>query len=349
MSATLGEIAEVADAELRGDAAVVVDGVATLRNATGGSLSFLSNRRYCAHLPRTAAAAVVLAAADAAACPTAALVTEEPYLGFVKAARYLHPEPSFAPRIHPTAVVADSAAVSADCYVGPGAVLEAEARLGAGVYIGPQCSIGAGAVIGAHSRLQAHVTLAPGVRVGERNLLHPGAVLGADGFGIVADGGAWLKIPQLGAVRLGDDVEIGANTTIDRGALEDTVIEDGVKIDNQVQVGHNVRIGAHTAIAGQVAIAGSATIGSHCMIGGGSCIAGHIRIADKTVLTGMSGVANSIAEPGVYSSGLPITDNLSWRKNTARFKRLDKLARRVSALEEASRDPNRDPRRETRP
>ena len=206
-------------------------------------------------------------------------------------------------------------------------------KIGERAYIGHGCVIEDGVNIGADSRLTANISICKGVTVGLRAIIHPGVILGADGFGIASHEGKWLKIPQIGGVRIGDDVELGANTTIDRGALDDTVIEDGVKIDNQVQIGHNTRVGEHTAIAGCCAIAGSVLIGKRCMIGGLSAIAGHIEIADDVVITGMSGVSNSIKSSGMYSSGLPVTENKLWRKNTARFKQLDELARKILRLE----------------
>ncbi|MGH8247736.1 MAG: UDP-3-O-(3-hydroxymyristoyl)glucosamine N-acyltransferase, partial [Gammaproteobacteria bacterium] len=226
-----------------------------------------------------------------------------------------------------------AASVSHNAYVGPVAVVGAGSRIGDKAYIGAGCVIGEDVSIGRHTRLIGNVTLCRGVQLGERILIHPGAVIGADGFGLANDSGRWLKIPQLGTVVIGDDVEIGANSAIDRGALENTVIEEGVKIDNLVQIGHNTCIGAHTAIAGSAVIAGSVRIGKRCMIGGAAVISGHLEIADDVTLTGMSAVPNSIREAGVYSSGMPITDNRTWRRNVARIKHLDELAKRVRELE----------------
>ena len=333
MTATLGEIAAAINAELRGDPADEITNVASLRNAAPGDLTFYANTRYRADLEATRASAVLLAATDAQACPTASLVTEDPYLAYAKAARFLNPVPDFTPGIHPSAVVEAGADVATSCLVGANSVIGAGAVIGAHTCIGPGCVVEEGVKIGSHCHIHSRVTLMQRVEIGMRVLVHPGVVIGADGYGIANDSGRWLKIPQLGNVIIGDDVEIGANATIDRGALEDTVIEAGVKIDNQVQIGHNVRVGEHTAIAGGAVVAGSVKIGRRCMIGGASAITGHIEIADDVVLTGMSGVSNSIRQAGVYSSGVPVTDNLAWRKNMARFKRLDELARRVSALE----------------
>jgi UDP-3-O-[3-hydroxymyristoyl] glucosamine N-acyltransferase len=333
VSHTLREIAAVIDAEIKGDAEGVISGVATIQNAQPGDLCFLANRRYFPFLGSTRATAVILAPDDAEHCPVSALIVADPYLAYVKAARFLYPESAFTPGISERACVDEAASIAPTAYVGPHAVIARGARIGAGAYVGPGCIIQEGAAIDADSRLVANVTLCARVRIGKRSLLHPGVVIGADGFGIANDRGKWLKIPQLGSVVIGDDVEIGANTTVDRGAIDDTVIEDGVKIDNQVQIGHNVVIGAHTAIAGCVAVAGSVTIGKHCMIGGLSALSGHITIADHVTITGMSGVANSIKEPGVYSAGLDIMENRLWRKNVIRFKYLDEFVRRLKKLE----------------
>ena len=333
MTATLGEIAAVCDAELLGDPADQITNVASLHNAAHGDLTFYANKRYRAELEATRASAVMLAATDVPACPTASLITEDPYLAYAKAARFLNPAHEFTPGVHPAAVIEPGADIAADCYVGANTVIGRDAVIGARTYIGPGCVVEAGVKVGSHCHIHSRVTLMERVKISMRVLVHPGAVIGADGYGIANDSGRWLKIPQLGNVLIGDDVEIGANTTIDRGAIENTVIEAGVKIDNQVQIGHNVRVGEHTAIAGAAVVAGSVTIGRRCMIGGASAIAGHIEIADDVVITGMSGVSNSIRQAGVYSSGVPITDNKTWRKNMVRFRRLDEMARRLSALE----------------
>ena len=333
MTSTLGEIAAVCDAELRGDPADEITNVASLHNAAPGDLTFYANKRYRADLETTRASGVMLAATDVPACPTASLITDDPYLAYAKAARFLNPAPEFAPGIHPAAVVEANADIAAACFIGANAVIGRNAAIGAGTYIGPGCVVEADVKIGDHCHIHSCVTLMERVEIGTRVLVHPGVVIGADGYGIANDSGRWLKIPQLGSVIIGDDVEIGANTTIDRGAIENTVIEAGVKIDNQVQIGHNVRVGEHTAIAGAAVVAGSTTIGRRCMIGGASAITGHIEIADDVVITGMSGVSNSIGEAGVYSSGVPVTDNLTWRRNMVRFRHLDELARRVAALE----------------
>lgn len=340
MALTLGEIAANIDAELQGDPSRAIANVAALRNAGSEHLSFLANRRYRGLLKTTRAAAVIVAAADAPACPVARLVCDDPYLAYAKAARLLNPEAGFEPGVHPAATVAPDARLAPDCLVGPQVVVGRGAVIGARTRVDPGCVIDEQVSIGADCRLRAGATLLRGARVGDRVVIFPGAVIGADGYGFAQEGGKWLKIPQLGGVVIEDDVEIGANTTIDRGALGDTVIEAGVKIDNQVQIAHNVRVGAHTAIAGAVAIAGSAKLGRRCQIGGACAINGHIEIADDVTITGMSGVANDIKQAGVYSGGAPvISSNLTWRKNMARLKQLDQLARRLFALERGASTP----------
>jgi UDP-3-O-[3-hydroxymyristoyl] glucosamine N-acyltransferase len=276
----------------------------------------------------------VLRPEDVVHCPVHALVVKDPYLAFVKALRYLNPEPVNQAGIDSTAVISPSATLHSGVSVGAHAVIGAGVVIEENVHIGAGCVIEQNVRIGKNSRLVANITVCRNVRIGASVLIHPGVVIGADGFGIANEAGRWLKIPQTGSVIIGDDVEIGANTTIDRGAIEDTVIGEGVKIDNQVQVGHNCIIGAHTAIAGCAALAGSVTIGKRCMIGGATAIAGHIEIADDVIITGLSGVTNSIKQAGMYSGAMTTTDNLTWRKNMARIRNLDDLARRVIALED---------------
>jgi UDP-3-O-[3-hydroxymyristoyl] glucosamine N-acyltransferase len=277
MELSLGELAIRHGLELRGDPEQRVARVGTLQHAGPDAVSFLANPRYRKHLATTRAGAVVLEAAQAAECAAAVLISPNPYAAYARIAADLHPEPGFAPGIQAGAHVDPAAEVAADAHVAPGAVVAAGARVGAGAYIGPNCVVGAGARVGAGSRLVANVTVCHGVRLGARVLLHPGAVIGADGFGLAREPEGWIKVPQLGSVTIGDDVEIGANTTVDRGAIDDTVIEDGVKLDNQIQVAHNVRIGAHTVIAGCTGISGSTTIGRNCMIAGAVGIGGHHR------------------------------------------------------------------------
>ena len=345
MELTLGNLARQIDAELQGgDPDCRITGVATLQLAGPGELSFLSNTAYRKHLSATRAAAVILAAEHAAECPTASIVAADPYVAYARAAALLAPAPQPRQGVHPDASLDQDCSVASSAWVGPHCVVEQGAVLHAGVQLAAGCYVGAHSVIGAHSTLDANVVVCHDVRIGERVHIYPGAVIGSDGFGLANDNGRWVNVPQLGSVRIGNDVEIGSNTTIDRGALEDTVLEEGVRLDNQIQVAHNVHIGAHTAIAGCVGISGSARIGKHCMIGGGAGIVGHLEIADHVVVTGMTMVTRSITEPGVYSSGVPAQDNDSWNRNYARFRKLDKLARRVHALERelAARRQSRD-------
>ena len=330
---TLGEIAERTGSELIGDPEQRVAGVCTLQNGRPDCIGFLANPRYQKYLADTRAGAVFLAPELAGDCPVAALVNDNPYLAYARAAALLAPPPALEPGVHPSAVVAKDAVVDPSAQIAALAVVEGGAEIGPGVLVGPGCVVGREVRIGADTRLVANVTLCAGVRLGARCLLHPGAVVGSDGFGIANDQGRWVKVPQLGSVRIGDDVEIGANTTIDRGALEDTVIESGVKLDNQIQIAHNVKIGENTAIAGCAGISGSARIGRNCMIAGGVGVVGHLEITDGVVVTGMSMVTKSIREPGVYSSGLPAQPNEQWNRITARLRRLDDMARRLRELE----------------
>ena len=334
----LGRLAERLGAELRGDPGRVVRAIAPLGVAGEGDLSFLANRRYLKDLRATRASAVIVGPGDAGASPTAVLVVPDPYLGYARAAALMAEAPVPESGIHPSAVVDPAAEVSTEASVGPLAVVGSGASIGARARIGPGSVVGPETVVGAETRLVANVTICRGVRIGARCLLHPGAVVGADGFGLANDHGAWVKIPQLGSVRLGDDVEVGANTTIDRGALQDTVVGDGVKIDNQVQIAHNVVIGPDTAIAGCVAIAGSVRIGARCIIEGAAMISGHLELADDVHVTGGSAVAKSITRSGVWSSGMPAQENHAWRKMWARMQKLDELARRLARLERQGND-----------
>jgi UDP-3-O-[3-hydroxymyristoyl] glucosamine N-acyltransferase len=329
----IDELASRYGLEARGDGSGVITGVAPLVQAGREQLAFLANPRYVADLAKTRAGVVVLRAEHADASPSPVLIANDPYLAYARIAALFEHEQAASPGSHPTAIVADDALVDAGASVGPGCVVESGARVEAGAVIGPHCVVGPDCTVGAHSRLGAHVTLVTRVTLGKRVLIHPGAVLGADGFGIARDRDHWVKVPQLGGVRIGDDCEIGANTTIDRGALEDTVLEEDVRLDNQIQIAHNVRIGAHTAMAGCSAVAGSASIGRNCLIGGSAGILGHLEIADGVTITAMSLVTHSLREPGVYSSGAPIEENRKWRRNAARMRQLDVMARQIATLE----------------
>lgn len=319
--------------QLQGDPETAVGHVATLEAATAGAISFLANPRYRRFLAGTGASAVVLAPEFADECPVPALLTPNPYATYARIAQLLYPGPDSGVGRHPSAVIDARAVVDDSAWIGPNTYLAADVRVGAGACIGPGCILLEGVTIGPQSRLVASVTLGPRVRLGARCLLHPGVVVGADGFGHAPDSGTYVKVPQVGSVVLGDDVEIGANSTVDRGSIEDTILEDGVKIDNQVQIGHNVFIGAHTVVAGCAGISGSTRIGRHCMIGGMAGIAGHLEICDRVAVTGKTMISASIRKPGVYSGKLPADDARSFRRNSARFQKLDEMARRLRRLE----------------
>ncbi len=339
MPVTIGELATRFGCEIRGDADTPVARVGTLSGAGPDAISFLANRAYRKMLPGTRAAAVILAEADADRSPVPVLISDNPYLLYARVAALLHPVAEFEAGVSPHAVVAEGAAISPSAWVGPGAIVEEGVEIGAGSFVGPSCVVGRGVRIGADCRLVAGVTLCHGVEIGDRAHIHPGVVIGADGFGIARDGEGWTKVPQVGSVRVGRDVEIGANTTIDRGAIEDTVIGDGVKLDNQIQIGHNVRIGDHTVVAGCAGISGSTTIGKRCMIAGATGIAGHLTIADDVVLLAATVVTSSILEPGAYGSSMPQDDARRWRRNVVRFRQLDDMAKRLTKLESWLDDP----------
>lgn len=325
---TAGELAGRFGLEVRGDADREVTGVGTLAHASPDELSFLANPKYRSQLESSAAGVVVVREEDADAVRSTALIARDPYSAYARIAALFEPRPVRSPGIHPTAVVDASARVDDGAHVGPHVSIGARSVIARGAIVGAGCVIGDDCTVGEGTELVARVTLVTRVRLGNRVLVHPGAVLGADGFGIAMDQGAWVKVPQLGGVVVGDDCEIGANTTIDRGAIEDTVLEEDVRLDNQIQIAHNVHVGAHTAMAGCVAVAGSTRIGRYCLIGGGAGIVGHIEICDRVVITAMSLVTHSIRVPGEYSSGTPLMDNRTWRRNAARFRQLDTLFRR---------------------
>jgi UDP-3-O-[3-hydroxymyristoyl] glucosamine N-acyltransferase len=336
MSLTLGELAGQIRGDLQqGDPDCRIVAVATLQHAHAGDISFLANPGYKKYLQTTQASAVILRQEDAADCPAGVIVSSNPYASYARAAALIVPAARPASGVHPTAALEEGCEVDATAWIGPHCIIEAGAVIHAGVQLAGGCFIGTGSVIGADSKLSANVVICHEVSIGERVNILPGAVIGSDGFGLANEGGRWLNVPQLGSVRVGNDAEIGANTTIDRGALDDTVLEEGVRLDNQIQVAHNVHIGAHTAIAGCVGISGSARIGKYCMIGGGAGIVGHLEIADRVIITGMTMVTKSISKAGVYSSGVPAQENDAWNKTCARMRQLDKLARKVHALERA--------------
>ncbi|MGH8129473.1 MAG: UDP-3-O-(3-hydroxymyristoyl)glucosamine N-acyltransferase [Steroidobacteraceae bacterium] len=328
MAITLGELAVRYGLELAGDPDEAIDGVATLTKATPGTITFCTGPRYRKQLAATRATAVVVPRELAAECPVAALISPRPYASFARIATGLHPPAPVAAGVAPGARIADSATVAASAWIGPNAIVGAGAVIGERCAIGPNCVIEEGARLGDDCRLQAGVTICRGVEAGARCIFKPGAVIGSDGFGFAPDADGYVKVPHLGSALLGDDVEVGANSTIDRGTIEDTVIGNGVKLDNQVQVGHNCRIGAHTVIAGCVGISGSTIIGSRCMIGGAVGIAGHLEIGDEVVVTGYSMVTHSLAGPGTYSSGMPAMEAARWRRAVARLRRLEREKKR---------------------
>jgi UDP-3-O-[3-hydroxymyristoyl] glucosamine N-acyltransferase len=329
----LGEIAARFGGEVVGDAQVSISQVGTLRGAAHGELAFLAHSKHRPELAATRASAVIVGPGDRDATTLPRIVCKDPYTYFARVSALFNPPAPVAPGVHRSAVVSPDAHVAPTASVGAGCVIERSAAVADGASLGAGCFVGEGARIGPEARLHSRVTIYAGCTVGARAILHSGAVIGADGFGFAPDGGRWLKIPQIGRVVIGDDVEIGANTTIDRGAIEDTVIEDGVKIDNQVQIGHNCRIGAHTAIAGCVGIAGSVTIGRHCMLGGAAMINGHLTIADRVIVGGGTFVAKSIDAPGTYMSMIPAEEAREWRRTVAHLRSLERLADRLRELD----------------
>jgi UDP-3-O-[3-hydroxymyristoyl] glucosamine N-acyltransferase len=334
---TLGELAGLLSAELIGDAGGVVSRIGPLDGADSQTISFLANPRYLPQLQGSAAGCVIVSAShrDAAQRRGAALIVGDPYLCFARltqlwAARLRKPPTGL---VHPSAVVDASAKLGAGVTVGPLAVIESDAVIGDHAVIGAQCFVGARSSIGAHTRFAAQVSFGPDCHIGARGIVHSGVVVGADGFGFAPNAGRWEKIEQLGGVRIGDDVEIGANTCIDRGALDDTVIEDGVKLDDLVMIAHNVHIGAHSALAGTAAVSGSTRIGAHCTLAGGAGTVGHVTLADHVHISARSVVTHSISKPGQYTGLFPIDDNASWEKNAATLRQLHRLRERIRALE----------------
>ena len=329
---TLREIVARLGGEAVGEVGAPLTGVATLDSAGPGDIAFLANPKYRGRLASTRAGAVILGPGDRDAAAMPRIVSDNPYAYYARAVALFHPQPAVRPGIHPFAQVDGSATIDAAAEIGAFVVIGAGASVGAGAAIGSHCVLGDGVAVGAGTRLHPRVTIYPGCRLGARCIVHSGVVIGADGFGMARDAGAWVKIPQVGGVRIGDDVEIGANTTIDRGALDDTVIEDGVKLDNLIQVAHNCVIGAHTVIAGCTGISGSVTIGRHCMIGGGVGFVGHIGICDHVTISGMSLITKSITQPGTYTSAIPFMPHAEWLRNAVHLRHLDAIAAQVRKL-----------------
>jgi len=337
MRARLGPLAHLLGAELVGDADLEVTRIGPLESADRTTIGFLANPRYLSQLASTQAGCVIVAPAlrEAAVARGAALVHADPYLAFARLTQWWAAQTRRAPLqgVHASAVVEEGAQIDASASVGAFVFIGRGAQIGAGAVIGSHGHVGEGAAVGADTWLKARVTLSDGCRIGARGIVHSGAVIGADGFGFAPHEGRWEKIEQLGGVRIGDDVEIGANTCIDRGALDDTVLEDGVKLDNLVQIGHNVRIGAHSAFAGCVGVAGSARIGRHCTAGGGAIILGHLEIVDHVNISAATVITRSIHKAGTYSGMFPFDDNASWEKNAATLRQLHALRDRLRALE----------------
>lgn len=330
---TLKEIARHLDAELHGDENHQVNGIASLQTATPNHLSFIANPVYKKYLLSTSAGAVLINSSLVNEFSGNKIIVAKPYLAYARLSALFSATPVQTAGIHASAVIGDSVVIGKNVSLGPQVVVGDHVVLGDGVVIGAGCVIGDATEIGAHTELRANVTLYHGIKIGSECLLHSGCVVGADGFGFAPLDDGWLKIHQLGGVVIGNKVEIGANSCIDRGALDDTVIEDGVIIDNLVQIAHNVKIGRNTAIAGHTAIAGSTVIGNQCTIAGAVGIVGHLQIADKVHITAMSLVTSSISESGSYSSGTAMSSTKEWRKNAARFRHLDDLANRLQKLE----------------
>lgn len=334
ISFSLAKLAKHTDSQLKGDPDCRIRGIAALDQAVPGQISFLHKAAYRSFLKITAASAVILSDQDSPFYSGNALIAQDPYLAYAQVADLFAPKDTQAPGVHPSVVLGKRTLIHESATVSPGCVIGNQVTIGAHAVIGANCVIGSDSTIGDHTLLHPNVTLYPNVRIGKQAVIHSGTVIGSDGFGMVRKHDrSWYKIPQLGGVRIADAVEIGSNVSIDCGALHDTRIEEGVKMDNLIQIGHNVRIGKHTVIAGGTLIAGSADIGAYCMIGGGCAISGHLCIADHVHITGRTNVASSIAKAGVYSSGLPAQPNHQWKKNIVRFLQLDHFVRRLKKLE----------------
>ena len=334
MPISLGELATRFGCELIGDPDIDVSTVASLLNATSDSLTFLTSAALKKQLPATKAAAVILRPGDAVDCPVAALLHDDPYACYARMAALICPPPAYAPGVHATAVVDESATVAASAHLAPHVVIGERSTIGENVYVGPGTVIGPDCSIGDDCRFIANVTLARSVHIGKRGIFHPGCVLGSDGFGNAATSEGWIKVPQVGGLRIGDDVEIGASSTIDCGAIDDTVIENGVRVDNQCQIAHNCHVGAHTVMASSVAIAGSTIIGKRCMFAGFAGAKGHMTICDDVVALGRATLTKDITEPGTYGATFAAEPAREWSKKVARFRRIGALIDRVKKLED---------------
>ncbi len=335
---TLADICRAVEGELRGDGDATIRGIAPLNSASASDISFLAGARYLEHLKNTEAGVVLLKPEFASDCPVSCIQLQDPYLAYAKVTALFNDAPKPVAGVHPSAVVGDNVRIGEGASIGANSVIGNNVSIGKGSEVGACCAVGDGSSIGQDCLLKANVTLYHNVHIGDRVELHSGCVIGSDGFGYAPASGKWQKIHQLGSVRIGNDVSIGASTAIDRGAITDTIIGNGVIIDNQVHLAHNVIIGDNTAIAGCVGIAGSTRVGANCTMGGGVGIAGHVRIGDNVHFTGMTLVSKSVSTPGTYSSPTTMTDNTTWRKNAVRFLHLDRLFRRVAELEQKVAD-----------
>ncbi len=334
---TLAQIVERLGGRVAGDPDVLIRRVGSLERGGADELAFLANPKYRSRLAATRAGAVVLSAEAQGLTDRPRIVCDNPYAYFARASQLFNPAEMPEPGVDPSARVSPDARIAPGARIDALAVIGARAEVGEGAWIGAHCCVGEDVAIGAQTRLYPLVSVYHGCRIGARVIVHSGAVIGADGFGFANDAGAWVKIPQIGRVLIGDDVEIGANTTIDRGALGDTVIEEGVKLDNQIQIGHNVRVGAHTAMAGFAGIAGSSDIGRHCAIGAAARILGHLSIPDHTQISACTVIGKSIAQAGVYTGVFPFDTHASWARNAALVRHLAGLADRLRALEKLVR------------
>jgi UDP-3-O-[3-hydroxymyristoyl] glucosamine N-acyltransferase len=330
---SLAELATITGGELIGDSSATVTMVAPMDKAEEGHVTFLSNPKYAKHLAECKATVVMVKEAQREQCTGNALIVADPYVAFAKVAQALDTTPAPASQIAPSAVIAEDVKLGEQVSIGANAVIESGVELSDGVVIGAGCFIGKNVTLGANTKLWSNVSIYHDVSMGSDCLVQANTVIGSDGFGYANEKGEWVKIPQLGSVRIGNRVEIGAGTTIDRGALDDTIIEDNVIIDNQLQIAHNVEIGYGTAIAGGTIIAGSTKVGKYCIIGGGAVINGHIEIADGVTITGMGMVMRSIEEKGMYSSGIPLQPNKEWRRTATRVHRIDEMNKRLKAVE----------------
>jgi UDP-3-O-[3-hydroxymyristoyl] glucosamine N-acyltransferase len=335
---TLDEIAAQVEGKVHGEGSHQIEKVATLKKAKQSDISFFSNTKYKKFLENSRAGAVLVDIDFVSMVSTNAIVVKDPYVAYAKVATLLFPNNKITPGVHPTAWISPDSHCHNSASIGAHVFVDAGVEIAENVEIGPGCVIQQGVKIASGTRLTANITICTQVSIGKNVIIHPGVVIGADGFGIANDKGKWIKVPQLGSVEIGDDVEIGANTTIDRGALDNTIIGVGVKLDNQIQIAHNVIIGEHTVIAGSAGVAGSTQIGKHCAIGGGACINGHLTIADGVQITGMSMVTKSIKESGSYSSGIPAEPTQQWHKNVVRYRTMKKLEDRVKLLEALTKE-----------